>query len=137
MTDLILHLQSVADMSKVPHSLTRVEQKTARAIRETALADLEKSLISAVANNPDLKVISTRDGIAVQIDNEDAGMITIVFDATVKSLDYDAETEHDDMVAEQKAKAEKEAEKAKAKAAKIKATKSKATKPTTDTPVGE
>lgn len=106
-------------------------------VRNAFKAEAMKALADLFAEN-DLMVYITEEGLAVEFANDELGALTVVFDGTVKGLDYDAVTagtEYAEKLAEkaEKAKAaealkaqkiaEKEALKAKTAEKKVKATK--------------
>ena len=95
----------------------KVEQKAARAIKERITAALFDAL--KAMENDTVKVVRTRTGVAIAIDNEDAGMIPVEFGAVVKNLDFDIYDEADAYQEYLDDKAAKEAAKAKAKAEKV------------------
>ena len=94
----------------------KVEQKAARAIKERITAALFDAL--KAMENDTVKVVRTKTGVAIAIDNEAAGMIPVEFSAVVKNLDFDIYDEADAYQEYLDDKAAKEAAKAKAKEAK-------------------
>ena len=94
----------------------KVEQKAARVIKERITAALFDALKSM--ENDTVKVVRTKTGVAIAIDNEDAGMIPVEFSAVVKNLDFDIYDEADAYTDYLEDKAAKAAAKAKAKEAK-------------------
>jgi hypothetical protein len=115
------YIESLATRN-VAHSEKRIEQKESRAIRSAILDAMQTAISNAVASD-NAHVVRTADGIVIAIDNADAGFISIAIDATVKGLDYDADTEAEDYADELKAKVEKATKAAAAKAARIAKTK--------------
>ena len=91
----------------------KVEQKASRVIKEritAALFDALKGIEDDV-----IKVVRTKTGVAIAIDNENAGMIPVEFNAVVKNLDFDIYDEADAYADYLEDKAAKAAAKAKAK----------------------
>jgi hypothetical protein len=94
--------------SNVAVTNSKVEQKAARAIKESVMVALNDALASIATD--EIRVVRTADGVAVVVDNESAGFITIAVNAVVKDLNYDADFEAEDF------NAKREAAKAKAEA---------------------
>lgn len=94
----------------------KVEQKASRVIKERITAALFDAL--KAMENDTVKVVRTKTGVAIAIDNEDAGMIPVEFNAVVKNLDFDIYDEADAYADYLEDKAAKAAAKAKAKEAK-------------------
>lgn len=116
MTNLFNVLHTIAN-DAVATSGDKVEQKAARAIKERITAALYDALASM--EDDVIKVVRTRTGVAIAIDNEGAGMIPVEFGAVVKNLDFDIYDEADAYQEYLDDKAAAEAAKAKAKAEKI------------------
>ena len=113
MTKLQSILKEVA-VSEVAVSNNKVEQKAARVLKERITQALFEAL-SAIADD-EIKVVRTKGGVGIAIDNESAGFIPVEVSAVIKSLEFDVMDEaeaYQDYLAETKAKAEA---KAKAKA---------------------
>lgn len=116
MTKLQTLLKEVAG-AQVAVSNNKVEQKAARILKERITQALYEALASIA--DDEVKVVRTKGGVGIAIDNEGAGFIPVEVSAVIKNLDFDVMDEADayqDYLAEQKAKAD---EKAKAKAAKV------------------
>ena len=116
MTNLFNVLHTIAN-DAVATSGDKIEQKAARAIKERITAALYDALASM--EDDVIKVVRTRTGVAIAIDNEGAGMIPVEFGAVVKNLDFDIYDEADAYQEYLDDKAAAEAAKAKAKAEKI------------------
>lgn len=69
-----------------------------------------------------LEVGVTTDGVAVNIQNESIGSLVVVFNATIKNLEYDFDFEKEEYEKETNEKALKKAERLAAKEKKIKET---------------
>jgi len=93
-------------------ALHQTDRNVLRADTLTALAELFK-LIGV----PSLEV---KDGIAIELPNDELGSVVAVLSLTIKDLDFDIVTEHEDFVKDKaekaEAKAKKEAETLKKKA---------------------
>ena len=116
MTKLQSILKEVA-VSEVAVSNNKVEQKAARVLKERITQALFEAL-SSIADD-EIKVVRTKGGVGIAIDNESAGFIPVEVSAVIKNLDFDVMDDaeaYQDYLAETKAKAEA---KAKAKAAKV------------------
>jgi hypothetical protein len=61
--------------------------------------------------NMGLDVLQTADGLSVKFENDTEGAVTVIFDGTVKSFQFDAETANAEFLQDKADKAEK-AEKA-------------------------
>lgn len=116
MTNLFNVLHTIAN-DNVATNGDKVEQKASRAIKERITAALFDAL--AAMEDDVIKVVRTRTGVAIAIDNEGAGMIPVEFSAVVKNLDFDIYDEADAYQEYLDDKAAAEAAKAKAKAEKI------------------
>ncbi len=75
-------------------------------VRNAFKVDVVNALIETL-ENAGVKTYRTLDGVAVEFENVELGAITVVFDATVKALDFDAVTENEAFLENEKAKAEK------------------------------
>ena len=116
MTNLFNVLHTIAN-DTVATNGDKVEQKASRAIKERITAALFDALVSM--EDDVIKVVRTRTGVAIAIDNDGAGMIPVEFSAVVKNLDFDIYDEADAYQEYLDDKAAAEAAKAKAKAEKI------------------
>lgn len=103
--------------SNVAVTNSKVEQKAARAIKESVMVALNDALASIATN--EIRVVRTADGVALVVDNESAGFITIAVNAVVKDLSYDADFEADDFNAKREAARAKTEAQAAEKARKI------------------
>jgi hypothetical protein len=79
-------------------------------------------LFKVMFNESDcVDVFENEKGVAIRLDNESIGYITIAIDPMVKDLDYDAAFQEDDLIEARRLKAIEDERKAIAKERKIKA----------------
>jgi hypothetical protein len=94
--------------------------------RNTLKAELMEAFaahLNDMFNGSDvLEVGVTTDGVAVNIQNESIGSLVVVFNATIKNLEYDFDFEKEEYEKETNEKAMKKAERLAAKEKKIKET---------------
>lgn len=129
MTELKQVLSTIADTTITTTNDIKIEQKQARNFKAQIMNALLNDF-KATLESDNLVVERTADGIAVAIDNE-VGFVSVVFNATLKNLDYEVEYESENYKTEQESKLAEKQAKAKAKAehlAKIKAKSSSKTK---------
>ena len=87
-------------------------------VRNAFKADAMKA-VKEMFVNAGLDVLETEDGLAVNFQNEDLGALTVVFDGTVKGLEFDAVAENEAFLEKQAEKAEKALKAEKLKAEKL------------------
>lgn len=87
-------------------------------VRNQLKADIMEELAKTL-ENAGVSVFRTIDGIAVELPHDELGSIAVVFDGTVKGLEYDVIEAENELKAKIAEKAEKEKKAAELKAQKI------------------
>lgn len=92
----------------------QLKQNVRNEFKADVMAEVEKLFAEA-----GLTVFATENGLAVEFENVELGNLTVVFDGTVKGLEFDAVAENEAFVEKQAEKVEKALKAEKLKAEKI------------------
>jgi hypothetical protein len=103
-------MKTFAEQVKVKVFETNEKGEMKQNVRNAFKADVMNALKNALVAM-DLDVLQTADGLAVKFENDVEGAVTVIFDGTVKSFQFDAETANAEFLQNVADKAEK-AEKA-------------------------
>jgi len=113
-------LTDIANDNTIKVSGDKIKQDTRNQVRNDLLNVFAKELAEKVGSEL-IEVERVEKGVAIRLDNENAGYMTILLDLKFVSLDFDMSFEVENYQEKLEAKAKAEKEKAEAKAQKIKA----------------
>jgi hypothetical protein len=114
-------LEDCANDNTVKGTEQRMNQIDRNRFKQSIKSALMDLMTAIADDSPNIATFINEKAVALRLDNEQLGYITIALDAMVKDLDYDAADEADDYQAKQVATAEKKKLQAEAKAKKMKA----------------
>lgn len=103
-------LESWADSKTVSGSEKRINQNDRNNMKREVKEALMKIMMREIGDSSTVAVFENEKGVALRLDNERIGYITLTIDPMVKDLDYDADEEAEAFSEKQQAKAQKVAE---------------------------
>jgi hypothetical protein len=111
-------MKNFAEIVKTANLELNEKRELKQNVRNEFKANTMKALKETL-ENVGLVVTETLEGLAVEFENEEIGSVVVIFDGTVKALDFDILTAEREFNAKQLEKVAKAEAKAKAKADKI------------------
>ena len=113
--------EQCANDTSVTGTEKRMNQNDRNKFKRLIKGSLLEMFKEIFAKSEDVDVFENEKGVAIRLDNESIGYITIAIDPMVKDLDYDPAFQEDDLIEARRLKAIEDERKAIAKERKIKA----------------
>ena len=107
---LINTINEMANDNNLTASNNKITQNLRNPYKVKFIDAMEGLLRDMLANEGNVEVYRTKDGVVLMVDNDKIGMIPITISPMIKDLDYDPIFEEENYLAEQRAKAAKKAE---------------------------
>ena len=113
-------LESWANSQTITGSEKRINQNDRNNMKREVKEALMHILVDEIGDSEIVTVFENEKGIALRLDNERVGYITLTIDPMIKDLDYDADEEAEAFRIKQTQKVEKAAERQRLKELKMK-----------------
>ena len=107
---LINTINEMANDNNLTASNNKITQNLRNPYKVKFIDAMEGLLRDMLADEGNVEVYRTKDGVVLMLDNDKIGMIPITISPMIKDLDYDPLFEEENYLADQRAKAAKKAE---------------------------